>query len=107
MEAASWTGFALAALSLVGTVLANINARKVAKDKADTDRQAIKDKQDFDLKVMEIQEDARRKDDDLKELREELSKCREQHDASEKDRDTLRAKIEKLETQLAQLVATK
>jgi septal ring factor EnvC (AmiA/AmiB activator) len=97
MEAASWAGFAMAGLSLAGTVFANINARKVARDKADFDRLAAKDKQDFDLKMMEIQKDSEYKDAQLAEVREELAKCREQHEASERDRDQLRAKLAELE----------
>ena len=101
MEAASWAGFAMAALSLVGTVFANINARKVARDKAEFERLAAKDKQEFELKVMEIQEDGRRKDEQLAEMRAQLAACREQHESSEKDRDQLRAKLTELERQIA------
>lgn len=97
----------MAVLSLAGTVAANFNARKLAKDKAEFERLAAKDKQEFDLKVMEIQQDAARKDEELIEMREELAKCREQHETSERDRDDLRAKIGRLESQLAALTAAK
>lgn len=97
----------MAVLSLAGTIAANFNARKLAKDKAEFERLAAKDKQDFDLKVMEIQQDAARKDEELIEMREELTKCREQHEASERDRDDLRVKIGRLESQLAALAAAK
>lgn len=107
MEAATWAGFAMATLSLAGTVFANINARKLARDKAEYDLLAAKTKLEFDVKVLEIQRDSKHKDDELRELRDELTKCREQHERSEKDRDDLREKIERLETQLAQLIAAK
>lgn len=93
----------MATLSLVGTVFANVNARKVARDKAEFERLALKDKQEFDLKMMEIQRDSEHKDAQLTEMRDDLARCREQHDASEKDRDELRGKIAVLETQIAAL----
>ncbi len=97
----------MAVLSLAGTVAANFNARKLAKDKAEFERLAAKDKQEFDLKVMEIQQDAALHGEGLIEMREELAKCRERHETSERGRDDLRAKIDRLESQLAALTAAK
>lgn len=106
MEAATWAGFAMAMLSLFGTVFANINARKVARDKAEFERLAAKDKQEFDLKMLEIQKDAAHKDEQLAEMREDLAKCREQHEQSERDRDQLRHRIAGLEQQIGAIAGS-
>jgi heme exporter protein D len=90
MEPTTWAAFAMALLSLVGTIATSINARKVAKDKLDHEAQ---------MKALEL--DAKRKDEDLAEMRAALAKCREQHEASERDRDHLRERIAHLERQMA------
>lgn len=93
----------MATLSLVGTVAASINSRKVARDKAEFDLMAAKTKLEFDVKVLEIQRDSKHKESEIAELRTELSQCREQHEKSDKDRADLREKIAVLENQISAL----
>ncbi len=106
-QGAGWVGLVLAVLGIVRNELTNYNARKVAKDKQEYELVAARDKLEFDIKVLEIQKDAKHKEDELRKLNEELARCREQHDKSEKDRDDLREKIDRLEAQIAHLVAAK
>jgi outer membrane murein-binding lipoprotein Lpp len=51
MTEVSWFAFAMAALSLAGTVASAVNGRKLAWDKAEAERLAGRDKMEFDHKA--------------------------------------------------------
>lgn len=88
-DGATWAAFGLALLSLVGTIAANLNARAVARDKMEFERQSSRDKMEFDAKLLALES--------------ELANCREQHRSSEAALVALRAELDTLRNELAAL----
>lgn len=89
---ASWAAIAVSVIALVGTIFSNINARKANRDKLE-----------FEFKMKELEVKSQGQDAVLERMSKELSDCREQHAASEADRQSLRVEVNKLKEQLVKL----
>lgn len=92
MEGATWAAFAMATLSLAGSVFSNINARKANRDKLE-----------FELKTKELEVQSAGMSRELVEVQADLAECRKQHLASEADRDTLRGETNQLRGEINEL----
>lgn len=95
-SAAGFMGLAVAVISMIGTAIANYNARKVARDKMEMERQTALDKMQFDHKFTRLEDSQQRCLDDHKECKEEtkqirveLAACKEHHEAAAKKQDEL------------------
>lgn len=88
-ESVSWIAVAMAGVSLVGNLIAAVNARLLARDKLELERQTARDKLEFDAKLTATTA--------------ALAGCEEQHAKSQKDRDSIHARLAASEASAAQL----
>ena len=98
MEGATWAAFGMSIISMIGTAVAAVNARQVARDKLEFERAAARDKMEFDAKTRELETKVAL-------FEHELSDCRKQHVLSETDRAELRRELDALGVRLAEIQA--
>ena len=93
MSDASWIGFAMAALALIGTIANGVNARKVAQDKLhhDSELQNVK----HELFVAKMGHDDCK--EEVQEVKKLFNECREDHRTAADERTDLSRRLSALE----------
>lgn len=101
--AASLVSLGVAVIAMIGTALANANARNVAKDKMEIEMRTARDKLEFDAKIVKLQvsqdqcvQDHKECKEETDKIRKKLKECEDHHETSVRDREILWAEVEKL-----------
>lgn len=74
-EAVGWTGIVIAIAAMIRGELAAYTARQLAKDKAESDRLASRDKMEFDYKTRELELKYTESEEKIKEMGERIEAC--------------------------------
>lgn len=101
METGTWIGvtltFGMSLLALVKSIASDSNARQLAKDKAESDRLAARDRMEFDSKLLtlqighaECQQTSAKQESTIAELKKKVAELEKRDD---KDRNELESKI--------------
>ena len=75
-EAVGWTGVVIAIAAMIRGEFAAYTARQLAKEKAEADRQAARDKMEFDLKTRELELKHEANEEKIGELVAEIDECK-------------------------------
>ena len=90
-EAVGWSGIVIAIAAMVRGEFAAYTARQTAKEKAESDRQAAKDRMEFEFKAKELELKHALNEDRIREMSARIEAC----EADRKDLWTRLAAVEK------------
>lgn len=107
-----WAGLIVATFALLGAIHAKYDARRIARDKAEADRAATRDKMEFDAQIQALRADHATCAEHTASMRAALVKCEESHatlgakmSVSECDRAELRGRLSVMESLLKDRLA--
>lgn len=100
-EVAGWTGVILAIAGMIRGEVANHTARKVAREKAESDRLAARDKMEFDAQLVVLKTQNATQAGEIAALKEDQKKCKEENEVRKATEAELKGRIDVMQTMMA------
>ena len=112
-EAIGWTGVVMAVVAMARGEVAAWTARRTAREKAESDRLAARDKMEFDAKLLDLETQNKSLvaehsgcAETTSRLMADVERCRDQHADSERDRAEMKGRLGVMEKLLAQVIVS-
>lgn len=101
VSGATWAAVAMSAITMIGGSVAVVVGAISSRKKAEAERQAVRDKLEFDAELRDLKAHRESCSERAEKLEAAVAHCQEKHESSEHERAELRGRLSVMESIVA------